>query len=126
MLSIIERTTCSIISDENGLPLTGKKFRNKWKDYIANLNAKYGDFPLLPFEDIDKLPMRIMPFTSKCLRHTYATNLYIANTDVVTAKDQLGHSKVSTTLDFYTHLDSVFKQSSINNYQNMMSKLFNE
>ena len=115
-----------IISDENGLPLTGKKFRNKWKDYIANLNAKYGDFPLLPFEDIDKLPMRIMPFTSKCLRHTYATNLYIANTDVVTAKDQLGHSKVSTTLDFYTHLDSVFKQSSINNYQNMMSKLFNE
>ena len=40
--------------------------------------------------------------------------LYKAGVDVLTAKDQLGHSDIKTTLNIYTHLDSIYKQHYMN------------
>lgn len=38
------------------------------------------------------------------LRHGYATALYEADVDIYTAKSQLGHADIETTLKVYTHL----------------------
>ncbi len=43
-------------------------------------------------------------FTWHCLRHTYASILYDADVDVLTAQKLLGHSDIKTTLGIYTHL----------------------
>ena len=45
--------------------------------------------------------------------------LYLAGVDVLTARDQLGHKDIKTTLEIYTHLDKLFKRrnmSKLNEY----------
>ena len=37
------------------------------------------------------------------LRHTHATLLIGANTDIKTVQSRLGHSSISLTLDTYSH-----------------------
>ena len=66
--------------------------------------------------------MRIEPFTAHCLRHTYASMLYKAGVDVLTAKAQLGHADVKTTLQIYTHLDSQYKRSSMDRLDGYLNK----
>lgn len=50
------------------------------------------------------MPCVIQTFTAHQLRHTYATLLFEAGVDVLTAQKLLGHAKASTTLNIYTHL----------------------
>lgn len=73
-------------------------WRRLWQSYISALQ---------------EVNPRIPDFTAHWLRHTYATILYHAGVDVLTAKELLGHSKIQTTLDIYTHLDSQFKSKNI-------------
>ena len=40
---------------------------------------------------------------------SFATLLYLAGVDVLTAMKQLGHSDVKITLAIYTHFDEVYK-----------------
>ncbi len=40
-------------------------------------------------------------FTPHCLRHTWATNMLLAGADVLWVSEQLGHSSVQVTLDWY-------------------------
>ena len=47
------------------------------------------------------------------LRHTFATMLYFAGVDILTAKEQLGHADIKTTLAIYTHLDKKHKRKEI-------------
>ena len=56
----------------------------------------------------------IPKFTPHWLRHTFATLLYLSGVDVLTAKEQLGHSDIKTTLSIYTHLDATYKRRSMN------------
>jgi site-specific recombinase XerD len=65
--------------------------------------------------------MVIEPFTWHCLRHTYATILYDAGVDVLTAKDLLGHEDVKTTLGIYTHLSEEKKQNDISKLNSYLS-----
>lgn len=95
-----------IISNQSGEPLAHKDYSRKWNKYIYNLHTQY----------------KIKRFTSKQLRHTYATMLYFSETDVLVAKEQLGHSKVSTTLDFYCHLDEKFKKRNIKNFNKYLAE----
>ena len=82
--------------------------------YLLELNAKYGDFSA--FQMIDKngkvreikskfnpkgMPFVIPKITPHWLRHTFATVLYLAGVDVLTAKEQLGHTDIKTTLGIY-------------------------
>ncbi len=48
--------------------------------------------------------------------------LYLAGVDVLTAKDQLGHSDIKTTLNIYTHLDKVHKIKNVNKLDDFLSK----
>lgn len=42
--------------------------------------------------------------TAHCLRHTYATILYEAGVDVLSAQHLMGHADAQTTMGIYTHL----------------------
>ncbi len=44
------------------------------------------------------------PVTPHILRHTYATSLLMAGTNIKVVQHLLGHEKVDTTLNIYTHL----------------------
>jgi len=60
-------------------------------------------------------------FTAHCLRHTYATLLYKAGVDVLTAQYLLGHADVQTTLGIYTHLDAELKQRGLDKLNDYLS-----
>lgn len=83
---------------QKGTYMSLTTWRRMWQSYICALQEAN---PLMP------------DFTPHWLRHTYATILYHAGVDVLTAKELLGHSKIQTTLDIYTHLDSQFKNKNI-------------
>ena len=60
--------------------------------------------------------------TPHWLRHTYITMLYQAGVDVLTAKEQAGHSDISTTLEIYTHLDKTYKRHQMDKLDEYIEK----
>ena len=46
-----------------------------------------------------------------------------AGVDVLTAKDQLGHSDIKTTLNSSTHLDSIYKLHSMAKLDDYLTKI---
>ena len=102
-----------------GTMLSESGFRRMWESYLSDLNFKYGN-------RLDKtgklatskcnphgIERTIPPITAHWLRYTFATMLYLAGVDVLTARDQLGHSDIKTTLSIYTHLDKQYKRRSM-------------
>lgn len=51
--------------------------------------------------------------TAHCLRHTYATLLYEAGVDMLSAQYLMGHANSETTMDIYTHLRDRQRAASI-------------
>lgn len=99
----------------HGVIMTPSAWRSLWNSYMLELDLKYGDDKK---KKISKYTPKVHHysidvFTAHNLRHTYASMLYQAGIDVLTAKEQLGHSDVRTTLNIYTHLDSQFKKRSM-------------
>lgn len=41
--------------------------------------------------------------------------------DVLTARDQLGHADIKTTLEIYTHLDKIYKRNSMDKLSEYIS-----
>lgn len=58
--------------------------------------------------------MVIRTFTPHELRHTFCTLMYFAGVDVLTARDQMGHSDIKVTMGIYTHLDKIHKVNKMN------------
>lgn len=122
--------------EKNGIYVVGKgdkimtagAWKRMWESYMVTLDAQYGkrvfekerpcrkglslDAPVNKCDPL-KGPIVIKTFTAHQLRHTYATMLYDAGVDVLTAKQFLGHSDIKTTLDIYTHLSNTRKTKSI-------------
>lgn len=85
-----------------------------WKSYMKELNNRYGKIKKVGKSKFVHGSIRtIPPITAHWLRHTFATMLYLAGVDVLTAKDQLGHADIKTTLAIYTHLDKIYKDKNI-------------
>lgn len=85
-------------------------FQAAWRSYQHYLNIAAGG------EDASRSNPKIQavePFTAHQLRHTYATILYDAGVDVLTAQRLLGHADVQTTMRIYTHLSKQKEQQSI-------------
>lgn len=106
--------------------MTPSAWTRMWESYLATLNIKYGNFSELQLKAMGvkpgkrpgkcnphKIPLAIPPITPHWLRHTFATLLYMAGVDVLTAKEQLGHADIKTTLEIYTHLDAIYKVKSM-------------
>ena len=69
---------------------------NAWKNSFANYQQQLGFLT-----------------TAHCLRHTYATILYEAGVDVLTAQHWLGHADSATTMGIYTHLRAKKEQAAV-------------
>ncbi len=84
-----------------GGPLSYSQFRDRWNNFIH--------FAL--GEDTD--------ITPHCLRHNYATLLFEAGVDILTAQKYLGHEKPETTMRIYTHWSERTKRMSDNKILNI-------
>lgn len=132
-LKAVERKS-TVVCTIDGEPMTEGAWRRMWESYMNLLNERYGNFGIdrstLKKNGERKsrfapggLPTRIDTFTPHQLRHTYASMLYKAGVDVLTAKDQLGHSDIKTTLNIYTHLDSIYKLHSMSKLDDYLTKI---
>ena len=120
-----KKSTDLIISNQKGGPLGSSSFQRRWNDYILSMNLRYGKFTrseLKSINSIKELPLQIERFTSKQLRHTYATMLYLSDTDVLVTKELLGHSSITTTLNFYCHLDKIYKKKNLTLFDDFLAK----
>ncbi len=77
-----------------GGPLSYSQFRNRWSNFIHSALGENTDI------------------TPHCLRHNYATLLYEAGVDVLTAQAYCGHEDPETTMRIYTHLSEKAKKKS--------------
>lgn len=105
---------------------TPSSWERMWDSYLADINIKYGDFspfgkrPKSKFDPVG-VPFVIPKITPHWLRHTFATMLYLAGVDILTAKEQLGHADIKTTLEIYTHLDAVYKRKAMNKLDDFLA-----
>ena len=113
-LQTIPKNNILVVTTANGDRMTESAWKRLWENYLKDLDLKYGT-SLIKRSKFDPKGsiMTIEPFTPHCLRHTFCSIMYEAGTDVLTAKDQMGHSDIKTTLSIYTHLDKQHKQKNI-------------
>lgn len=110
-----------VCKSAHGKMINSRSWDCLWKSYMRTLNAKYGTFTIKANKNRPGgLPMVIPPITAHWLRHTFATLLYLAGVDVLTARDQLGHEDVQTTLSIYTHLDKIYKKRAMDKLDNYL------
>lgn len=116
----------------NGGMMGETAFRRMWESYLTDLNFKYGNRmdttgkPAKSKCNPNGIPRTIPPITAHWLRHTFATMLYLSGIDVLTARDQLGHSDIKTTLDIYTHLDRKYKRRSMSKLNDYLDPISTE
>lgn len=98
----------------------------RFKDYDLVFSNKYGNY-LNPrqlrkaFNDI-LIDNNIKPRKFHNLRHTYATRLFERGVNPKTVQKLLGHSKLTITMDTYTHVLNDVKEKAVNE----LDILFNE
>lgn len=110
-----------VCKSAHGIMINSRAWDCLWKSYMRDLNAKYGAFTIKANKNRPGgLPMMLPPITAHWLRHTFATLLYLAGVDVLTARDQLGHEDVETTLRIYTHLDKIYKKRAMDKLDNYL------
>lgn len=118
-----------VCPDISGNIMSLSSWNKMWESYLAELNFQNGDFSRIAVAENneltnykkpesrfapEKIPMVIPRITPHWLRHTFITLMYLAGVDVITAKEQAGHSDINTTMTIYTHLDSIYKAKQIN------------
>ncbi len=113
-LDRLEKNSLYVLTTAQGKMMTDTAWKRLWDSYICDLNIQYGTSIIKrnKFDPRGNI-ITISPFTPHCLRHTFCTIMYEAGIDVLTAKEQMGHNDVKTTLAIYTHLDSQHKKKSI-------------
>lgn len=101
----------------NGKPLNENAWKNLLDKYMADMNASVTGVSKFSKNRVFVINL----FTWHCLRHTYATILYDAEVDVLTAQKLLGHSDVKTTLEIYTHLSKEKEAHNIDKLNQFLS-----
>ena len=109
-----------VLTSAHNQPMTHTAWNKLWDSYMCDMNVHYGWHDKHSKFDPDGLPMLIEPFTPHCLRHTFATLMYLSGVDVLTCQKQMGHSDIKTTLGIYTHLDRVYQQKNIRQLDNFL------
>lgn len=98
---------------------TPSSWKSAWHSYENTLNWYNTGCQGSKFDP--KGYPKTIKITPHQLRHTYATLLYVSDTDVLTASKLLGHSSVQLTLDTYTHLEEEYKTLDITNFNEYLS-----
>lgn len=105
----VKRSSVLVCTSANGKMHTLTSWRRMWDSYLTALNKEYGEVRTIGGA-FGKQETSIPEITPHWLRHTFATLLYMSGVDVLTAKEQLGHADIRTTLGIYTHLDKEHKR----------------
>ena len=121
-LKTVKRTSVYVLTTASGKMLTNASWKSMWESYLIELNMRYGTST----EQRKRYDPRgqiiaIDTFTPHCLRHTFCTIMYEAGIDVLTAKEQMGHNDVRTTLAIYTHLDQQHKKRNVSKIDEYLS-----
>ena len=114
-LKTLPRKSMFVLTNSQGKMMTDDSWRRMYESYMHDLNIAYGFKGNAPnkYSPI-KIPMLITPFTPHELRHTFCTTMFEAGIDALTAKEQMGHADIQTTLSIYTHLSTKHKDLQIN------------
>ena len=109
-LKTLPRNSLFVLTNASGKMMTDDSWKRLYQSYMHDMNIEYGFKGNAPnkYSPI-KIPMVITPFTPHELRHTFCTTMFEAGMDAVTAKEQMGHADIQTTLAIYTHLSAKHK-----------------
>lgn len=130
-LSDLPHSIGLVCPSAKGTPMTDTGWKRLWESYLADLNLKYGKWESClqtngetPVKFAPKKAPFIIPrITPHWLRHTFITMLYMAGVDVLTAKEQAGHSDIKTTMAIYTHLDEKYKKKNVQKLDDYLESL---
>lgn len=115
-LKTVDKSSLLVCPSAHGTLMSDTSWKRLWESYLKELNFRYGDFSSHIGLNVKSkyqpggLPLVIPNITAHWLRHTFITNMYFAGIDLLTAKEQAGHSDIRTTSEIYTHLDADFKE----------------
>ena len=112
-----EKKSTGYVVSRNGKPLKEHAWRNLLDKYMCDMNASVTGVSKYHAHGVFAINL----FTWHCLRHTYATILYDAEVDVLTAQKLLGHADVKTTLEIYTHLSKEKEAHNIDKLNRFLS-----
>ena len=113
-LMTLPRNSVFVLTNASGKMMTDDSWRRLYQSYMTDMNIHYGHNDALSKHSMHKVPMRIQTFTPHELRHTFCTTMFEAGVDAVTAKEQMGHADIQTTLAIYTHLSAKHKATQVN------------
>ncbi|GAA0733758.1 tyrosine-type recombinase/integrase [Clostridium oceanicum] len=91
-----------VCTKENGVPITTNSL--KYLSRIVNYELQ-------------------IPFNFHSLRHTHATMLLESGANIKDIQHRLGHSKLATTMDTYSHITSKLKHDSVDRFESIISEI---
>ena len=113
-LQTLPRVSPFVLTNAKGQMMTEDSWKRLYQSYMTDLNIEYGlGGKVNKHANNIIIPMMIDTFTPHELRHTFCTSLFEAGVDALTAKEQMGHADIQTTLSIYTHLSSQHKDKQV-------------
>lgn len=91
----------------NGDLFTKSSFRKAWESYLNELDINSGRYLNKTSKFDPRYHGRVIEdITPHMLRHTFCTDMIKNGVNIKTAQQQMGHEKVETTLNIYSHFFS--------------------
>ena len=120
-LKTLPRTSFFVLTNAKGKMMTDDSWRRLYDSYMHDLNIAYGFNGNAPskYSPI-KIPMVITPFTPHELRHTFCTMMFEAGMSALSAREQMGHADIQTTLSIYTHLSNQQKVNDAKKFDELL------
>ena len=122
-LKTLPKVSPFVLTNAKGQMMTDDSWKRFYQSYMLDMNIEYGfGGNLNKHKNNIKIPMVIDTFTPHELRHTFCTIMFEAGIDAMTAKEQMGHSDIQTTLSIYTHLSAQHKENQVNKLDTFLEK----
>lgn len=114
-LNTLPRVSPFVLTNARGQMMTDDSWKRLYQSYMLDMNIQYGfGGSINKYANNVNVPMVIATFTPHELRHTFCTTMFEAGVDALTAKEQMGHADIQTTLSIYTHLSAEHKGMQVN------------
>lgn len=120
-LQTLPKISPFVLTNSKGGMMTEDSWKRLYHTYMLDMNIHYGYNDLVSKHSMHKPQMVIDTFTPHELRHTFCTIMFEAGIDALTAKEQMGHADISTTLSIYTHLSAQHKDKQVNKLDAFLS-----
>ena len=121
-LNTLPKISPFVLTNSQGQMMTVDSWKRLYHTYMLDMNVHYGHNDTVSKYSMHKPPMVIGTFTPHELRHTFCTIMFEAGIDALTAKEQMGHADIQTTLSIYTHLSAQHKETQVNKLDDFLEK----